>query len=669
MRQSRRFGCRRPAAPASLLSMVLLVGGCPPEGMTPGDNDNTGRPVPGDELLEVKQVGEGNVNEVADGSSVTVTATAAAGWRFERWEGGVTSTDNPLTLNVTEAMELTARFVPIGDADGDEVADADDDCPGTVADAVVDENGCAEAQLDSDGDTVLNGADQCPGTAPGTTVDSMGCEVAAADSDSDGVVNESDQCPGTSREETADANGCAPSQQDADGDGVNDARDTCAETPTGTQVDSQGCPSTAADSDDDGVDNEDDDCPGTPGGATTDRQGCAASQLDADGDGVTNDRDTCPDTGTGRQVDAQGCPVVNSGGGGGGNPGPSDADGDGVLNANDTCPNTPAGTRVDAAGCPVDDPNPSGVCGRGSSSCFAGSQTVGCSDATCCELVCDVDTFCCTDRWDGTCAERAFDLCAGAPATPPNNDCLNATPVGDGTVEFNNINATTDGPIDTLPCIDVRVVADVWFCYTAPCTGILISSLCGSSYDTTMSVYNGCACGQDTAIQCSDDDCGFSLQSRVTIPVTQGELYAIRIGGFLNPQTQVPSTGTGQLTLICGPDGTNSRVCGAAGDCLAEHGTPGCSDAGCCTTVCEIDPFCCDVEWDEFCSREAAGLCDGTFETCGAAGATACNVGSDAPGCAQAECCNAVCVEDPYCCLQEWDAQCVDKAAGRAGCP
>ena len=47
----------------------------------------------------------------------------------------------------------------------------------------------------------------------------------------------------------------------------------------------------------------------------------------------------------------------------------------------------------------------------------------------------------------------------------------------------------------------------------------------------------------------------------------------------------------------------------AGSDCCFPNGTPGCDDPGCEAIVCDIDPFCCDVEWDQICADEAADLC------------------------------------------------------------
>jgi hypothetical protein len=44
-------------------------------------------------------------------------------------------------------------------------------------------------------------------------------------------------------------------------------------------------------------------------------------------------------------------------------------------------------------------------------------------------------------------------------------------------------------------------------------------------------------------------------------------------------------------------------------DCCFPHGSVGCEDPACEALVCEVDPFCCDTEWDTLCADEAADLC------------------------------------------------------------
>ena len=49
---------------------------------------------------------------------------------------------------------------------------------------------------------------------------------------------------------------------------------------------------------------------------------------------------------------------------------------------------------------------------------------------------------------------------------------------------------------------------------------------------------------------------------------------------------------------------------GGKSDCCCDNGTPGCDDEECEGIVCEVDPFCCQTEWDGNCAIEAIALCD-----------------------------------------------------------
>ncbi len=64
------------------------------------------------------------------------------------------------------------------------------------------------APKDSDGDGVVDSADKCPGTVAGAKVNAQGCEL---DGDSDGVVDRLDECPGTPAGAKVDVRGCEES--------------------------------------------------------------------------------------------------------------------------------------------------------------------------------------------------------------------------------------------------------------------------------------------------------------------------------------------------------------------------------------------------------------------------------------------------------------------------
>ncbi|KPK72366.1 MAG: hypothetical protein AMJ79_15770 [Phycisphaerae bacterium SM23_30] len=87
---------------------------------------------------------------------------------------------------------------------------------------------------------------------------------------------------------------------------------------------------------------------------------------------------------------------------------------------------------------------------------------------------------------------------------------------------------------------------NIWYCYTATCTGNVTVSLAGSSYDTMLAVYDGCECYPTASdlIECNDD-AGGTYQSEVTFAATAASQYLIEIGGYGNEK------GAGLMTISC----------------------------------------------------------------------------------------------------------------------
>lgn len=81
--------------------------------------------------------------------------------------------------------------------------------------------------------------------------------------------------------------------------------------------------------------------------------------------------------------------------------------------------------------------------------------------------------------------------------------------------------------LDESSCVDNDTL-DVWNCWTADCTGVAKFSLCGSSFDTTLAVYDACG-GAELA--CVDDEACVP-QSQLDLFVTAGETYYVRVSGF-----------------------------------------------------------------------------------------------------------------------------------------
>jgi hypothetical protein len=177
---------------------------------------------------------------------------------------------------------------------------------------------------------------------------------------------------------------------------------------------------------------------------------------------------------------------------------------------------------------------------------------------------------------------------------PFNDNCAGAAAVGIGATPFDSTGANTDGPDEPGGCViqgQTQIGADLWYSFTAECSGNLTVSTCGSSFDTKLAVYpgGGCPTGSGQYLACSDDDGGCGLGSQVTLAVTQGSTYLIRVGGYNNAQ------GTGTLTLSglqCGPVPPSNDACAnaswiAAGTLVngstslaTNDGTASCGNAG-----------------------------------------------------------------------------------------
>ena len=94
-------------------------------------------------------------------------------------------------INITDVMQLSpysGQTCTVDDADGDTVGDDFDLCPGTAAEPV-DDNGCADSQVDADADGVCD-----PGAAsggPSQCIGSDNCQFiynpAQTDTDGDGI--------------------------------------------------------------------------------------------------------------------------------------------------------------------------------------------------------------------------------------------------------------------------------------------------------------------------------------------------------------------------------------------------------------------------------------------------------------------------------------------------
>ena len=173
---------------------------------------------------------------------------------------------NPISASSSFILEnRTSNLTQ--DSDNDNVTDDIDLCPSTYSWWTVDDDGCADEQLDDDDDGVSNAVDDCPNTPEGfNALNSRGCSFEdlqdldgnqTADTDSDGNQTADTDSDGNQTADN-DSDGNQTADNDSDGDGVYDSLDECANTTAGATADFKGCP---MDSDSDGVYDGIDECP------------------------------------------------------------------------------------------------------------------------------------------------------------------------------------------------------------------------------------------------------------------------------------------------------------------------------------------------------------------------------------------------------------------------
>jgi len=336
--------------------------------------------------------------------------------------------------------------------------------------------------------------------------------------------------------------------------------------------------------------------------------------------------------------------------------------------------------------------------------CFADNGTPGCDDAGCCAAVCAVDPFCCDTQWDALCADEALlnGACTNVACGPEAGDCLtaNGTP-GCGISDCCNIVCELDpfccGTEWDTAC--VAQASQITVCGGTPIACCLPSGAC-SQFDLQSCIAAGgqpqgsgsdCAtvdCPQPGACCLGDGSCTDVLAQECSIAggIFQGEGTAcfettcVPFGACCLPtgncvieeqilcQLFFGGTYQGDGTA-CASVNCPQPSCGdpSAGPCFVASTTTGCDNADCCAAVCALDPFCCDTRWDEICAEDALSNPACTSDACGP-DAGPCDVANGTPGCEDANCCNTVCGIDAFCCDSEWDQACANLASSLVIC-
>ncbi|MCK4327363.1 MAG: type IV pilin N-terminal domain-containing protein [Candidatus Diapherotrites archaeon] len=189
-------------------------------------------------------------------------------------------------------------------------------------------------------------------------------------------------------------------------------------------------------------------------------------------------------------------------------------------------------------------------------------------DGTCSEGACGTTDVSGTEIPEQTCQDLLDNDCDGlvdcadpdcepdpACVAPENDECASKTVVTDGGHAFTTTGATTDGT-PTASCPG-QVYNDVWFAYTATCTGTLTASTCNQAdFDTVIVIYEGADCLllEERACNDNEDTCG--VTSIALWDVTSGVDYTIRLGSLVDG-----TTGTGTLSLSCASCGDYNDNC------------------------------------------------------------------------------------------------------------
>jgi hypothetical protein len=249
--------------------------------------------------------------------------------------------------------------------------------------------------------------------------------------------------------------------------------------------------------------------------------------------------------------------------------------------------------------------------------CFTPHANPGCSNESCCTLVCAEDDDCCRFEWDSLCVDAAEALCGGS-ACPGTGSCFAQHPTP-GCNDANCCNAVCGK--EPLCCV---------LDWDSSCVSAA-NDLCRPSVCPA-----GGRCFQPHATPgCENDGCcrGVCALDAYCCDVEWDCVCAERAG------------------QLCG-----QKACPGEGSCLEEHASSGCADEFCCNTVCLSDPDCCRFGWDDLCvqrAQEVCAACPGTGR---------CDVGHATPGCDNRDCCQAVCTAEESCCQGQWGLGCVQRA-------
>ncbi len=279
-------------------------------------------------------------------------------------------------------------------------------------------------------------------------------------------------------------------------------------------------------------------------------------------------------------------------------------------------------------------------CGSGGS-CFE-AHGPGCADESCCNAVCSFDPYCCDSGWDGVCVSEANGSCAPhvvagpfihpvtkhryfllSPAVWPEAE-KKAMQLGGHLVTIDsaaenewvrlNLGNAAIGPVSFYAGADDQLYEGAFFWQT----GFEFPYAHWNSGEP-----NNAGGNEDFLIVESTGG-----WNDVPLPVSAHAVVEASCIGDLNGDGVVGGADLGDLLGSWGSRSAHadltvdgivdaadlSVLLGAWGPCPSSsactpHATPGSDLPACTACVCDLDPFCCTVQWDLVCVQEAGAQC------------------------------------------------------------
>ena len=277
---------------------------------------------------------------------------------------------------------------------------------------------------------------------------------------------------------------------------------------------------------------------------------------------------------------------------------------------------------IASSSCEAPPPQQCGLAGQGQ--CTVAHPTPGCSNASCCETVCQFRSECCSFSWDQVCVSLALNYCGGCalqcPATSgqeaeacgarANEPCAagqQVQPLAEGAGVCGTIDGTgsatswagdRDGYAITLsdPDGDGKVRLGLEFTSSFAAFAAVYPATCPLAGPVAHVASSACLPG--TAATC----------------LSPGS-YVILVAPGAFPTPASSSTYTCEfplryaLSFTTSQEGCEPPCTVSSGPCFDPHPGVGCQTQACCEAACATDPICCTEIWDVACARAAAIAC------------------------------------------------------------